>query len=224
MKVQALCILLVAICGAMASAQASRWVEVARWSGCGMLQTQELPFIGEEWKVKYTSKSQSPCTVEMLDKSGTPIATLLNYKNLQGPWTASGDITPSMAKAYLKIDGNKYGWTLVLEQYVDDIAGFNIHKFKKENSKYEAYGAWTGEGGDEISIPVNIPSKNWRLTMNAFEPGCLFVEAHDAAGNCLLNNFIINAGTAFSWFHQEGDFVIKASSIATPWTMTIELF
>lgn len=203
--------------------QAHIWHISKTISGCGTLQTDLIPIKGEKWKINYKSNGRIPFVVDMFDAKGVKIASLVKSNNKQPSQDSrTGTITSAMTNVFLRIQGSDNGWSMTFSLLVDDVDNWELSKNKKQIQQLAKYGMWTGEAGEIIKIPINLPSNHWKIKFVSFEQGRLKASVSDADGNSLINTYLFSPGESEAWIHQAGNFIIEAEAMATPWSIEID--
>ncbi len=207
------------------SAKAYEWDKTISMQGRGIRQTSVFPLVGEKWRVRFVPKSKSNVKVEILDENGKVIASPIIQRNLDMPWTASGEISKSLKSAALRIEGSINGWSCTFEQYVTKSKGWELYKWHNDiNSgiKLEKFAMWTGDASDEIEIPVSVESKKWRVFFETFESGKVNAELVDSNGKCHFLNYHLDKGTSDGWIFSPGEYILKVSSVGSSWAVSFE--
>jgi len=223
MKKTALAFFLLLSCVSLCWAEGYIWKKTLTCSAIGTINTPVFKLIGDKWRIRYSSKNQGPLLVHLYNEDGTFNRTLAKFNLVQGPKTFSGINPFGEKEVFLQIIGNEATpWVVELEQYVDEIQGWQIYRAQKQTHVLEKYGAWTGEAGEEVTIPLDIPAKHHRISYQAMEQGRLLVDVYGKDGYRKVHCYLFAAGTGHSWLHGDGNTVIKISSIGTPWLVSVE--
>ncbi len=219
--------LMMALAAGRLHAQAYKWEKTADFSGHGTAQTVLMPIVGERWRIKYESRTRAPLRIVMMDGSGAVVCHVCRHGAQQTSWLESGHVRGGVKSAALRIEGDMNGWSLVFEQYIDDIGGWELSKWRKNcdakwDSLLEKKGMWCGEGGDEMSCRVAVSSRPWRLVAATAEKGRLKFEVLDKDGKSILADHRLVPGSTTAWFYEAGEFTVRCSSTATPWSLSLE--
>lgn len=208
-----------------AFAHGGEWDKTIELSGRGYKQSNVFPLVGSKWRVKYSSKSSTNAKIEMVGKDGKVVVTVINYRKLETPYTATGKITPSMGDVYLRVNGDVNGWSCQLEQYVEEIGGWKIFKWRKDaaDKKTEKFAMWSGDAGDEIEIPVTITAETTQVEFATYESGRVRIYVDDSEGQCHYMDCHLAAGKSRSWIYKPGDYVIRISSVGSSWSVSLDV-
>ena len=209
-------------------AQANKWEKTVEFSGYGTTQTRLMPMLGEKWRIKYTSKTRSGVIIDMLAPDGQILSHVLHYQSMQSPYTESWNITPGMEWVAFRIEGDINGWTVTIEQYIDEIAGWQLFKWRRDDEahtqkKLVRHAMWVGDASEETSQKVTIQAKRWRILAKSHQTGRLKYEVLNADGTRIISNYRLEAGTSESWVYTQGEFTVSCSSIGTPWDLIIDV-
>ena len=221
-------VLMVFVALAAAHAQANKWEKVVEFSGYGTTQTRLIPMMGEKWRIKYTSNTRSGVIVDMLALDGQILSHVIHYQSQQSPFTESWNITPGMEWVAFRIEGDVNGWKVVIEQYIDEVASWNLFKWRRDDEanvqkKMVRHAMWVGDASEETSQKVTIQAKRWRILAKSYQTGRLKYEVLNADGVRIVSNYRLEAGTSESWIYTQGDFTVSCSSIGTPWDLIIDV-
>ena len=209
-------------------AQANKWEKTVEFSGYGTTQTRLMPMLGEKWRIKYTSKTRSGVIIDMLAPDGQILSHVLHYQSMQSPYTESWNITPGMEWVAFRIEGDINGWTVTIEQYIDEIAGWQLFKWRRDDEantqkKLVRHAMWVGDASEETSQKVTIQAKRWRILAKSHQTGRLKYEVLNGDGVRIVSNYRLEAGTSESWIYTQGEFTVSCSSIGTPWDLIIDI-
>ena len=221
-------VLMVFVSLAVAHAQANKWEKVVEFSGYGTTQTRLIPMMGEKWRIKYTSNTRSGVIIDMLAPDGQILSHVIHYQSLQSPFTESWSITPGMEWVAFRIEGDINGWKIVIEQYIDEVASWELFKWRRDNEantqkKLVRHAMWVGEASEETSQKVTIQAKRWRILAKSHQTGRLKYEVLNGDGVRIVSNYRLEAGTSESWIYTQGEFTVSCSSIGTPWDLIIDI-
>ncbi len=208
------------------SVSAYTWDKTITLQGRGVRQSCVFPVVGEKWRIRYVPKARGNVKIELLDEDGVAIMTPLNYRNLDMPQTVSGRSNSAIKNVSLRVEGAVNGWTCTFEQYVDEIGGWDIYRWRNEGKdvkRFEKFAMWTGDAGDEFETTVNVTAKKCRLLFETFEPGKVKIELIDSNGKCHLLNYHLDKGESDGWVFAPGEYTLKVTSIGSPWTVSIEV-
>ncbi len=228
MKVLRSLVLMVFVGLSAVYAQANKWEKTIEFSGYGTTQTRLIPMLGEKWRIKYTSKTRSGVIIDMLAPDGQLLSHVIHYQSLQSPFTESWSITPGMEWVAFRIEGDINGWTVTIEQYIDEVASWQLFKWRRDDEantqkKLVRYAMWVGEASEETTQKVTIQAKRWRILAKSLQTGRLKYEVLNADGIRIVSNFRLDAGTSESWVYTQGEFTVSCSSIGTPWDLIIDV-
>lgn len=204
---------------------AYEWKNTVSMQGRGTRQSCVFPLWGERWRVRFMPKSKGSVKVELLDENGNVVSTPINQRSLDMPWTVTGPINPSLKSAAMRVEGTVNGWSCTIEQFVNHTGGWELHRWNqlhRDDKNLERFAMWTGEASDEIEIPVTVESKKWRVLFETFEAGKVKVELIDNNGKCHLLNYHLSKGTSDGWVFSSGDFILRVSSVGSPWAVSFE--
>ena len=213
---------------ALASAQANKWEKTMEFSGYGTTQTTLMPMLGEKWRIKYQAKTRCSVSINMLAPDGQILSNVFNSISLQGPYTESWNVTPGMEQVAFRVEGDVNGWTVTVEQFVDEIASWKLFKWRRDaaaetQKRLARYGMWTGEASEEIQQKVTIQARRWRITAKSYQTGRLKYEVLNADGHRIISNHRLAEGESASWVYAQGEFTILCSSIGTKWDLAIDV-
>ena len=213
---------------AVAHAQANKWEKTVEFSGYGTTQTRLIPMMGEKWRIKYTPNTRSRVGIDMLAPDGQILSHAIHYQIIQSPYTESWSITPGMEWVAFRIEGDVNGWKVTIEQYIDEVASWNLFKWRRDDEanvqkKMVRHAMWVGDASEETSQKVTIQAKRWRILAKSYQTGRLKYEVLNADGVRLVSNYRLEAGTSESWIYTQGDFTVSCSSIGTPWDLIIDV-
>lgn len=223
-----LCLLLMFAMAGELKAQAHRWEKVLEFSGHGTTQTKLIPMLGEKIRVRYQARIRAAATIDLLAPDGQLISHLFRYQNLQTPYTETRPITPGVEQAALRVEGDINGWTVTVEQYIDEIAGWNLFKWRRDEAaraqkRLTRHAMWVGEASEEMSQNVTIPAQRWRITAKTHQAGRFKYEVLNANRAVIISNYRLTEGESESWVYGQGEFIINCSSIGTQWDLTIDV-
>ncbi len=212
----------------MVSAQANKWEKTMEFSGYGTTQTMLMPMLGEKWRIKYQANTRSSVSIDMLTPDGQILSHVFNSISLQGPYTESWNVTPGIEKVAFRVEGDINGWTVVVEQFTDEIASWKLFKWRRDNAaetqkRLSRYGMWTGEASEEMQQKVAIQARRWRITAKSYQTGRLKYEVLNADGISIISNHRLTEGESESWIYAQGEFTILCSSIGTRWDLVIDV-
>lgn len=213
---------------AVAHAQANKWEKTVEFRGYGMTQTRLIPMLGEKWRIKYASNTRTGVIIDMLAPDGQLLSHVLHYQTIQAPYTESWNITPGMEWVAFRIEGDINGWTVTIEQYIDEIASWKLFKWRRDDEaniqkKLARYGMWVGDASEETSQKVIIQAKRWRILAKSHQTGRLKYEVLNADGARIVSNYRLEAGESESWIYTQGEFTVSCSSIGTAWDLIIDV-
>lgn len=207
------------------SAAGVKWMETNRWNGNGIIETPAFELRGDEWKLAYTSKSQEVTQLELIDlETGNPLAVVRKAAIGANHTISMKDNTKGVLKrkVYFRISGSKAGWQASLNEYVGQIAAYELSRPKKEQ-KLNKYGIWCGDGGESLTIPITIPSKEWKITVKTDAPGTVSLKCTGAEEKVLADTLIFKPSQTSTWMYTDAGVTITlAAAENTPWTLTIE--
>ena len=208
--------------------QANRWEKVLEFSGYGTTQTKLIPMIGEKFRIRYQSRIRAAVSIDLLAPDGQIISHLCRYQNLQTPYTETRPITPGMEKAAFRVEGDINGWTVTVEQYIDEIAGWNLFKWRRDDTamtqkKLVRFGMWIGDASEEMTQKIRIQANRWRITAKSHQTGRLKYEVLNSDNAKIISNHRLTEGESESWIYGPGEYVINCSSIGTSWDIIIDV-
>lgn len=206
--------------------QASKWENVAQLKGSGIVQTVLIPMVGERWRIKYESKTRASLRIVMLDENGKVVSNVCRHSAQQTMWNETGRMRKGLKMAALRIEGDINGWTLAFDQYVDEIADWELYKWRQASAKplddsMEKFGMWCG-GSEDMTTKVNITSVPCRIVVETFEPGRIIYEISGSDKQQAVADRRLQPGVSFSWIYVPGEYTIKCSSICASWTLALE--
>ena len=219
-------VLIIAIMAMAAFGQdAYEWKNTITMQGKGTVQSCVFPLWGERWRVRFAPKSKGSVKVELLDENGKVLSTPINQHNVDMPWTTSGQINRSWKNAALRVEGTINGWSCTFDQFVNHTGGWELYRWSNllnKNRQFERFAMWTGDASDEVEIPVTVESPKWRVLLETFDSGRVKVELFDNNGKCHLLNHHLNKGISEGWVFCPGEFVLRVSSVGSPWAVSFE--
>lgn len=207
-------------------ANADDWDKTVSIQGRGTRQTCVFPIVGERWRIRYAPKGRGNVKIELMDENGVVVSTPISYKNVEMPVSASGKSSPALRNAALRIVGDTNGWSCAFEQYVNEAAGWEIFRWRKNYSagkNLKKYAMWTGDAGDEVEFPLTVDAKRWRVLFETFESGKVKVELLDGTGKCHLLNYHLDKGTSDGWVFNSGEYILKVTSVGSSWAVSAEV-
>ena len=221
-------VLMVFVALAAAYAQANKWEKVVEFSGYGTTQTRMIPMMGEKWRIKYASNTRSGVIIDMLAPDGQILSHVIHYQSIQSPYTESWNITPGMEWVAFRIEGDINGWKVSIEQYIDEIASWELFKWRRDdeaktNKRMARHAIWVGDASEETSQKVTRQAKRWRILAKSHQTGRLKYEVLNADGVRIVSNFRLEPGTSESWIYTQGEFTVSCSSIGTAWDLVIDV-
>jgi hypothetical protein len=127
-----------------------------------------------------------------------------------------------------RIEGDVNGWKVTIEQYIDEIAVWNLFKWRRDNEanvqkKLVRHAMWVGDVSEETSQKVTIQAKRWRILAKSHQTGRLKYEVLNADGVRIVSSYRLEAGTSEAWIYTQGEFTVSCSSIGTPWDLVIDV-
>ena len=217
------CLLFMAL--AFVWADGVKWVETHKWSARGAIETETFELVGDDWKVVYSSKFKESVILQLVDAETNEIITygVASMKN-GSTYTMRGKSQALLKrKVFLRINGSFGAWSTSFSQYVNEITAYEVSKARKNPVKLSKYGAWCGNGGETLAIPLTIPNKEWRIVVKAEGAGSLMLKCVDADDKTLVSSHVSGVGEISSWVHTTKNVNIELKSIVTPWVLTIEV-
>ena len=213
--------LLLVLCSILA-AQDFKWIKTLEIDGNGIMQGPPMDLKGSKWRVRYTSKDNSPILVELYSANGASKKEIIRSNNKQATsGTRVVDYRGGFDKGFLRIRGTYSGWKVVFEQFVDDIRGWELTKLGKIQKSFEKHGIWSGDGNESMDIPISVNDKPLRMTMTNKGQGRLKVEVVDENNIPITIAYMFSPGTYESWFYSAGKYKLRISSSDAPWVVEI---
>ena len=209
------------------AARANRWETTLVLKGYGTTQTKLVPILGEKWRIKYQAASRTAVKIDMLTPDGQILAHVFNYKSIPAPISGSWSTTPGMEQVALHIDGDVNGWSVTLEQYVDEIGGWKLFKWKRDEASLlqknlARHAMMTGEASEEKTLKLTVSAQRWRLTATTHQNGKLKYEVLNADGSRLVADHRLTPGQSEAWLYGAGEYTIKVSSVGTAWDLAVD--
>ena len=208
----------------MLQARGVKWIETSKWSGAGVLETRSFEFHGDEWRLFFTGKLKEKALLELVDlESGKPLAYVSDTPREKGTITMKDDTKGLLGrKVYFRFNGPIAGWQASLQEFVGQIEAFDLSRPKKE-PKLKKYGIWCGDGGENLTIPVTLPAKEWKITIKAEAPGIVTLKCVNDEDYTLADTILETPKETSTWIHTNAKVTITVNAAEkTPWTLTIE--
>ena len=213
---------LLLVCCSMLMAQDFKWHKSLEIEGNGIMQGPPMDLKGSKWRVRYSSKDNSPILVELYSANGKTKKEIIRSNNKQATsGTRVVDYKGGFDKGFLRIRGSYSGWTVVFEQFVDDIRGWELTKLGKLQKNFDKLGIWGGDGGESMEIPISVKDKPLRMTMANKGLERLKIEVVDENNNPVAIAYMFSQGTRETWFYATGDYKLRINSNNTPWIVEI---
>ena len=217
-----LCLGLLLVLCSMLAAQDFKWHKSLEIDGNGIMQGPPMDLKGSKWRVKYSSKDNSPILVELFSADGSVKKEIIRSTNKQ---TTSGtrvvDYKGGFDKGFLRIRGSYSGWTVIFEQFVDDIRSWELTKLGKIQKSFDKMGIWSGDGGETMEIPFSVMEKPLRMSMTNSGNERLKVEVVDENNNPVAIAYMFTPNTRETWFYATGKYKLRINSNDTPWVVEV---
>ncbi|MFA5206453.1 MAG: hypothetical protein WC708_18805 [Lentisphaeria bacterium] len=191
------------------------WVEINRWQGNGIRQTEPFWLLGESWVLKY--KHSDGVSVDLYNLDGTKVGPVLESSS-GIPGTA---FRKEQGAHFLRISGAGT-WEVVSQLFVLPGEKWQLSQMAgAARVPARRLAVWVGETGQD-SFDVELPPGHWRVLLTQEGAGAVETVLKNSTGEVLFGTILRAPGKLEGWGYKPGRHTLKVHAEEAPWKL--ELF